>query len=185
MNEYAGPSEKFAAGRSNYKETNMPLPDVASALKSFQEALIRNTLQVRRGELDREMLVHMDRPDGETRLSYARMDGRTVVALVQFIPCDPVEGEPCFSVGWAVEETRRGQGKAREVVLAALREMRNGFTRAGMNAFWVEAIVGEDNIASQKLAERVISPPVKTGTDSYSGDPIVQYLRRIEAQSEL
>lgn len=131
------------------------------------------------------MFAHMDRPIGETRLSYARMDGRTMVALVQFIPCDPIEGDPCFNIGWAVEETHRGQGKAREVVLAALREMRNGFTRAGMNAFWVVAIVGEDNITSQKLAERVISPPASKSTDKNSGDPIVQYLPLIEAQSEL
>ena len=46
----------------------------------------------------------MDRPNGETRLCYARMAGHTVVALVQFTPCDPVEGEPCFNVGWAVAE---------------------------------------------------------------------------------
>lgn len=163
----------------------MPLPDIASALKSFQHALITGTIQVQRGELDREMLVHMDRPNGEARLSYARMDGRTVVALIQFIPCDPVEGEPCFNVGWAVAEAHRGRGKAAEAVLASLREMRNGFTRAGMKAFWVEAIVGEENIASQRLAEKVISAPVKTSTDSTSGDPIVQYLRRIDAQTEL
>ena len=163
----------------------MPLPDVASALKSFQQALLRGMIQVQRGDLDREMLVHMDRPNGETRLSYARMEGPTVMALIQFIPCDPVDGEACFNVGWAVGESYRGQGKAREVVLAAVREMRNGFARAGINVFWIEAIVGEDNIASQRLAERVISYPVKTSTDSSSGDPIVQYLRRIDAQSEL
>lgn len=163
----------------------MPLPDVGGALSSFQAALLANTIQLQRGELDRDLLVHMDRPNGETRLSYARMEGRTVVVLVQFIPCDPFEGEPCFNVGWAVAEVFRKQGRAREVVIAALREMRNGFNRAGMKAFWVEAIVGNENIASQKLAEKVISQPIETSTDRYSGDPIVQYLRRIDAQTEL
>jgi hypothetical protein len=163
----------------------MPLPDVGGALKSFQLALGENTIQLQRGELDRELLVHMDRPNGEIRLSYARMEGRTVVALVQFIPCDPLKGEPCFNVGWAVTEVFRKQGRAREVVIAALPEMRNGFNRAGIKAFWVEAIVGRDNIASQKLAENVISPPVEASTDSFSGDPIVQYLRRIDAQTVL
>jgi RimJ/RimL family protein N-acetyltransferase len=111
--------------------------------------------------------------------------GHTVVALVQFIPCDPIEGEPCFNVGWAVAEAYRGQGKAHGAVSAAIKEMQNGFNRAGMNAFWVEAVVGEDNIASQRLAEKVLSGPAKKATDSYSGDPIVQYLRRIDGQSEL
>lgn len=63
--------------------------------------------------------------------------------------------------------------------------MRNSFTRAGMKAFWVEAIVGEDNVASQRLAEKVLSAPITKSADSFSGDPIVQYLRRIDAQTEL
>lgn len=163
----------------------MPLPDVTAALKSFQQALDMNGIAVQRGDLDRDMLVHMDRPNGETRLSYARMAGRTVVALVQFIPCDPVEGEPCFNVGWAVAEAHRGQGKAYGAVIAAIKEMQNGFSRAGMKAFWIEAIVGEENVTSQRLAEKVLSKPVEKAPDSYSGDPIVQYLRRIDAQSEL
>lgn len=163
----------------------MPLPDVAGALKSFQQALAANAITVQRGDLDRDMLVHMDSPNGETRLSYARMAGRTVVALVQFIPCDPIEGEPCFNVGWAVAEAYRRQGRAYGAVVAAIKEMQNGFNRAGMKSFWVEAIVGEDNVASQRLAEKVLSEPVKKASDSYSGDPIIQYLRRIDAQSEL
>ncbi len=63
--------------------------------------------------------------------------------------------------------------------------MQHGFNRAGIKAFWVEAIVGEDNVASQRLAENVLSEQVKKATDSYSGDPIVQYLRRIDGQSVL
>lgn len=169
----------------NIRNTNMPLPDVSSALKSFQQALTENALQVQRGDLDREMLVHMDRPNGETRLTYARVSGRTVVVLIQFIPCDPYEREPCFNVGWAVAEAYQGQGKAREAVVAALKEMRNGFARAGIEAFWVEAIIGEDNVASQRLAEAVLSVPVNRALDSFSGDPIVQYLRRVDTQTEL
>lgn len=163
----------------------MPLPDVAGALKSFQQALAVNAITVQRCDLDRDMVVYMDQPNGETRLSYARMAGNTVVALVQFIPCDPVEGEPCFNVGWAVAEPYQGQGRAHGAISAAIKEMQNGFNRSGMKAFWVEAIVGEDNIASQRLAEKILSGPMKKATDSYSGDPIVQYLRRFDDQSEL
>jgi len=163
----------------------MPLPDVAGALKSFQQAFAANSITVQRGELDRDILVHMDRPNGEIRLSYARIVGPTVVALVQFIPCDPVEGEPCFNVGWAVAENYRGQGWGYRTVVAAINEMQNGFSRAGLTAFWVEAIVGEENVASQRLAEKVLSDSVKKASDSVSGDPIVQYLRRISEKSEL
>jgi len=163
----------------------MPLPDVSSALKSFQQALAANAISIQKGDLDQQMLVHMDRPNGENRLTYAKMTGPTVVALIQFVPCDPYEGEVCFNVGWAVAEAYQGQGRAREAVTAALKELRNGLNRSGMKSFWVEAIVGEDNVASQRLAEKVLSKPVKKSTDSFSGDPIVQYLRRIDAHTDL
>jgi RimJ/RimL family protein N-acetyltransferase len=163
----------------------MPLPDLSSALKSFQQALVENTISVQKGDLDFEMLVHKDQPNGETRLTYARVMGRTVVVLIQFIPCDQYEGEICLNVGWAVAEAYQGQGRAHEAVITALKEMRNGLTRAGIKAFWVEAIVGEDNVASQRLAEKVLSGTPKKSTDSFSGDPIVQYLRRVDAQTEL
>lgn len=154
----------------------MPLPDVSSALKSFQKAITENTITVQRGELDREMLVHMDQPNGETRLTYAKITGDTVIALIQFIPCDPYENEPCFNVGWAVADDHRGKGMASEAVTAALKEMRNGFARAGIKAFWVEAIIGEDNVASQRLARKILFTLAKKGADSFSGDPIVQYV---------
>ncbi len=163
----------------------MPLPDVAHALKSFQQALSDNAIPVQRGDLDQEMLVHLDHPNGATRLSYARMSGHTVVALIQFVPCEPYEGERCFNVGWAVAEAFQGQGRAREAVTSAMKEMRNGLRRAGIDAFWVEAIIGADNLPSQRLAEKVLSAPIQKSTDSFSGDPIVQYLRRIDAQTAL
>lgn len=163
----------------------MPLPDVASALKSFQQALTEKTISVEKGNLDPEMLLHMDQPNGEMRLTYARVTGLTVVALIQFIPCDPYEGEPCFNVGWAVAESYRGKGLAHEAVVAALKEMRHGFARAGLKAFWVEAIIGEDNVASQKLATKLLFDVTKKAADSFSGDPIIQYVRRINAHTEL
>lgn len=137
------------------------------------------------GTLDPTLFVHMDQPNGESRLTYVRLDGKKVTAMVQFIPCDPVEGEPCFSVGWAVPEDLRGQGRAGEVFTAAVKEMRHGFGPSGMKAFWVEGVVGVDNKASQRAAEKFISAPVATDTDSYAGVPVVQYLRRIDSQTQL
>jgi hypothetical protein len=54
-----------------------------------------------------------------------------------------------------------------------------------MKAFWVEGVVGADNIASQRMAEKVISAPTKTGTDKFADVQVVQYLRRIDAQTEM
>lgn len=163
----------------------MPLPDVAGALKSFQQALDAGEVHIQPGTLDGQLFVHMDRPNGETRLTYVRLERKKVTAMVQFIPCDSVEGEPCFNVGWAVPEEIRGQGRAGEAFIAAVKELRHGFAPHGMACFWVEAIVGADNKASQRVAEKVVSAPISTDTDRFSGVPVVQYLRRIDAQTLL
>ena len=163
----------------------MPLPDLASALASFQQAFGAGFIQLQPGVLDPSIYVFMDSPNGEVRLTYVRLKARTVTALVQFIPTEEVEGEPCFSVGWAVPAEFRGSGRSGEAFLAALRELRHGMSRQGMNAFWVEGVVGADNIASQRMAEKVISAPTKTGTDKFADVPVVQYLRRVDAQTEL
>ena len=80
----------------------MPVPDVAGALKSFQEALDAGEIGLRPDTLDAKLFVHLDRPNGELRLTYVRLHRKKVTGMVQFIQCDPVEDEPCFSVGWAV-----------------------------------------------------------------------------------
>lgn len=163
----------------------MPLPDLASALASFQQAFTAGYIQLQAGVLDPAIYVFMDRPNEEVRLTYVRLKGRTVTALVQFVPTDKVEGEPCFSVGWAVPAKFRGHGRSGEAFLAALKELRHGMSRQGMKAFWVEGVVGADNIASQRMAEKVISAPTKTGTDKFADVQVVQYLRRIDAQTEM
>jgi RimJ/RimL family protein N-acetyltransferase len=161
----------------------MPLPDVEGAMRSFQQALEAGEIQLQPGALDSQIYVHMDRPNGEPRLTYVRLDGITVTAMVQFILCDPLEGEPCFSVGWAVPPSYRGKGRSGEAFLAAVRELRNGFAPQGMTAFWIEGVVGAENKASQRVAEKVISAPIATAMDSHADVPIVQYLRRIEANT--
>jgi hypothetical protein len=163
----------------------MPLPDVAATMKSFERALKERTIAIQPGALDPNLFVHMDQPNGAVRLTYVRLDRGTVTAIVQFIRTEPVEGEPCFSVGWAVPESHRGQHRAAEAFLAAVKELRHGFAPLGMKAFWVEGIVGQDNIASQRVAEKVISAPVSKGKDCFADVAIVQYLRRIDPNTVL
>lgn len=132
-----------------------------------------------------QLFVHLDRPNGELRLTYVRLENSKVTALVQFIRADPVEMEPCFSVGWAVPQELWGQGRVGEAFIAAVKELRYGMAPQGMTAFWIEGVVGADNKASQRAAEKVISAPVATDADSHAGVPIVQYLRRIDAETQL
>lgn len=164
----------------------MPLPDLMSALQSFQRALKAADIQLKPGELDPELYLHIDQPHGDIRLTYVRLQRDRVTAMVQFLPAEPYEGERCFSVGWAVPEKFRGRGRSGEAFLAALREMRNAFSRhPEFKGFWIEGVVGAENLASQKVAEKVISAPVKTGIDKNAGVPIVQYFRWIDRNTQI
>jgi hypothetical protein len=163
----------------------MPLPDIVAALASFQQALDAREIDLHTSALDDKLFVHADRPNGVMRMTYVHLDGGKVTAMVQFAQAEPIDGEVCFNVGWAVPDDLRGKGRAAKAFIAAVKELRHGFGPHGMVAFWVEGIVDVDNQASRRVAEKVISPPVKTATDGSAGVPIVQYLRRIDAKTVL
>jgi RimJ/RimL family protein N-acetyltransferase len=156
------------------------MTDPSNALRSFQQALLRGETQLKRGFLDRDLYVQFDEPEGGSRFTYVRMQGRTVTAFVEFVLCDPIEGVPCFGIGYAVPEAYRSQGRAKEAIGAAISEMQNGLGRIGIPAFYVEAMIGADNKASQRVAEQVISDTPVAVKDQISGLPAFRYVRRIE-----
>lgn len=159
------------------------LPDLTSAMESFEKALMAGDIAVQKCALDPLLFVYADAPNGEPRMTYVRLDGKKVTALVSFLHDQPVDGERCFGVGWAVPEELRGEGRAPEAFKAALRELRHGLARHGIARFYVEAVVGVDNPASQRVAEKVISPALKTDTDKFAGVPVIQYLRKIDSST--
>jgi hypothetical protein len=156
------------------------MTDPSNALQSFQQAVLRGEMQLQRGALDPDLYLYVDNPNGETRFTYVRLEGSTVTALVSFALCDPIEGTPCFGIGYAVPEAYRNQGRAKEAISAGISEMQHGFGRHGRSVFYVEAIVGADNKSSQRVAEQVISDTPVAVTDQLSGLPAFQYVRRIE-----
>lgn len=158
------------------------MTDPHDGLVSFQDALTKGLVSPGRGELDPDLLVLVDSPAGEARLTYARVDGGVVTAFAVLVRADPVAGMPCFGIGWAVPAEMRGQGRARDVVHSAIRELRHGLGRNGVTAFHVEAVVGEGNAASRGVAERVIAPVGKPVTDGVSGLPAIQYLRKVATE---
>jgi RimJ/RimL family protein N-acetyltransferase len=158
------------------------MTDVMPAMESFQaELLLLGEEKPERGVLDRELYVHMDRPKGGFRATYVRLEGRTITAYIEFAPCDPIDGKPCFNIGYAVPEAYRNQGRAKEIVRAAIAEMQHDSVQYGQPVFYVEAIVGADNKASRRVAEQTISDKPKKIKDGISGKPAFQYVRKIEA----
>lgn len=158
----------------------MPLmTDPMDALKAFEPALKSGELAIQRGDIDPEVLFHLDRPNGETRFTYAKLLGETVAALAVIVMSDPLEGKPVFQIGYAVPQHLRKRGLAKDIANAAIAELQNGLARNGIKSFHVEAVVGQRNAASQKVAASVIGGEPREMIDEISGEPAYAYMREI------
>lgn len=155
------------------------LPNPHDALASLENAIVSGEIRLTKGAVDPTLGLTADRPNGEMRLTYVRLHAGKVTALVMAVPCDPFESKPCFNIGYAVAVNYRGQGRAKEIVKAAIAEMQHGFCRAGMKEFFVEAIVAEDNLPSIRVAEQVVSVTYNSKVDGHHGLPIRQYLLKV------
>lgn len=161
------------------------ITDPMPALESFQKFFREEKPAVQPGTLDPEVFLFVDRvEEGKMRFAYFRHKRRTVTAFVMLIPADPYEGEQCVQLGWAVPPEYRGQGRAKELVAAALAEFKNGIARSGITTFYVEAIVGADNEPSQHVAAATISNSPSKVTDKASGLPALQYLGKIGTDAD-
>lgn len=158
------------------------MTDPTPAMVSFEEALRNGQVGVRRCELDGDLYADADAVNGVQRFAYVRLDGATVTTFVNAALAPLVEGLPCFQFGCAVPVSFRRRGLATSTLKAAIAEMRNGFGRAGIEAFYVEGIVHVDNVPSRRVSERAISTDPVPVTDAPTGLPALQYLRKIETE---
>lgn len=158
------------------------LTNPEDALRAFQRALDARSISTRPASTDPSLHVHMDFPDGVVpRITYAELEDSKVAALVVVVPAEPIEhGVLCFGIGYAVHPRFRGQGRASRIVERALGEFRHGMHGRGVHDFYVEAIVGVTNVASQRVASKTLSTEGREGIDAPSGKAILAYAKRFE-----
>lgn len=152
------------------------ITDPFAAFELYQKALSRGQIPLIPCSIDSKMFVCMDEPNGRKRFSYLKLDGNRMTALAMFVSGDFIEGQPSFNVGYAVDTSHRGQGLAKELVTKAISELKKGLYGAGISGFYVEAIVGLDNVASQRVANATISDKPEKITDDVSGLPALHYI---------
>lgn len=158
----------------------MPIADPMNALLSLQPAIDSGGVSLQPSAVDRKIQVLVDIAGGEPRTTYAVLEKGQVQCIVQFLPAERVDGIPCLSIGYATMEGARNRGLASATLSKAIEDMRRGLRKHGIRRFYVEAIVSTTNIASQKVAMCALGEATKTGTDRFSGEPIVQFLKLIE-----
>ena len=154
--------------------------DPMDALVKLQEAVNARWVVLRPGDIYPYLGVWMDEPAGKTRLTYARVTGRKVEAVAMFCHNGHIEGVPCFQTGYAVIEPMRQKRFASDLVSRGIEEMRNGLGKHGAKRFYVEAVVGLTNTASNKLARHLLSDTPETITDDFSGQPALRYVKLVE-----
>lgn len=157
--------------------SNMTNP--MDALTSLQQQ-VRKGLETLPGEKHPGLRVLVDRPNGELRYTYARIQHGRVKAIAILMMNDPVGGIVRFSLGYAVPEAYRYRGWATEIVQQSLEELRLGLTRNGLNCFFLDAVVGEANIASQRVAAKIFPDAPLSIIDAESGEPSFSYDKLIE-----
>jgi hypothetical protein len=150
------------------------------ALISLQAALDDGLVKLQKCVRHTDLGVLLDSPTGTPRFTYAKTNGKRVDAIALFALTAPIDGVPCFQVGYAVREAMRGNGLGAQVLEHAIEELQLGLSRTPMKEFYLEAVVATDNLASNKIAQRVLTPSPETGTDSASKTPIFQYVRKIQ-----
>jgi hypothetical protein len=155
------------------------MTDPMDALVSFQQALLDGEISLRPGDLDAELFVYADDAAGVPRITYVRLDGKTVKAFVNAVLTEPIEGLPCFQLGVAVPVQYRNKGYAKSTLAAAIAELQHGLARNKIPSFYVEGIVSVDNEPSKRASAATISTTPKPITDQGSGLPALQYLRKV------
>lgn len=159
------------------------MTDPHEGLVRFQQAYNDGLIAPRACALHKELCVLNDEPTpGSPRLTYSLIKDGQVKATVVYVMDDPYQGLPCFGVGYAVALPYRKQGLAAIVLEKSIDEMRHGFRKL-IPKFYIEAIVGVNNVASQKVAARVLSQTPISITDQVSNQPALQYFKLIENQA--
>lgn len=156
------------------------MTDPMNALRELQKALDNNWVQLTPCDIHKEISVIVDQPNGVVRVTYALVKNGTVRAVSLFALTEPVEGLPCFNVGYAVLEEARGKGIGTEIVRKGIEEIYRGFARNGHKEFYIEAVVGLENHASNSIAKKLISNTPARGQEHFSDEEAFQYLRKLQ-----
>lgn len=156
------------------------MTDPMNSLRLLQEAIDSQILRFQPCELYPDIAVHYDTPNNIPRFTYVKFKDLIAQSIALFVKIDPIEGIPCFQMGWATIPSMRGSGLATDISTKAVKELKNGLRQNGTTTFYLEAIISNSNSESRSIANKLISDSPKSCKDSFSGEDAFQYLRLIK-----
>jgi hypothetical protein len=151
------------------------MPDLMAAIDSLQKEIGRGMKTIP-CELNSQYRMIYDEPHGEKRFTYAKIIGGKVQALANFVLAEPIDGIPCFNVGYAVDPKHRGRGLGLEAASTGIAELKNGFGRTLKGKdMYLEAVVEKTNTHSVKVAQQLFSATGDSITDAPTGKPALYF----------
>jgi RimJ/RimL family protein N-acetyltransferase len=157
--------------------------DPAVTLPSFQQALDEGSISAKCSKTDPRLFMAVDQIGKVVRFTYFRKEKKKVIGICMVVHTGFHYGVICFDLGYAVSERFRRQGRGAELVGAAVKDHIAGMARAGVNSLYIQAVVGIDNVASQRIAERHLGAEREEITDSVSGLPAFRYVLAVGTES--
>jgi len=119
-----------------------------SPVLSLQRAVRDGVVPLKAGVTDPALYVAIDQANHKNRFTCFRFENGVVTAFVNFVELEPRDGKTLLQVGYEVPEHLRGQGRAKDVVAAAIVELQTFMNlSAEIPDFIVEAIIDEENVA--------------------------------------
>lgn len=164
----------------------MEMANPYQSMVSFQQGLLEGWLSLDLVRPYQDVFSYFDEPSkGEFRFSYVRLatDRKTVIAFVACLMNGEVDGCPCVSVIYAVPERLRNQGLARQLLKDVILDQAVQAGRAGHAAIHIEVVADVTNLASQRVAEAVLSVAREGIADGVSGRPAYRYTSRVATVS--
>lgn len=155
------------------------MADPMSALFNFQKEIFAG-MPTTASVDSPNIRIFRDELNGRTRFSYARVEQGQVRSLVMFVSGGTKDGVPCFDASYAVASPWRGSGYAKEILAQGIKELSSGLRQAtGLSAFWIVAVIGAENYASQSVAKSALSDTFEKSVDELSGLPALLFERLI------
>lgn len=155
------------------------MTDPMSGLNSLQTE-IYNGIPLSQCKLNYDLKMFYDKPNGCHRFSFVKIESNIIKAFATFVIVDSINDLPTFSLGYAVPEKFRGSGLATDIVEKSINEVKAEFKRNGISGFYIEAVVGVQNLASQKISKKILASEFEEIIDSLSGEKAYYYLRLVQ-----
>ncbi len=130
-------------------------------------------------ELYPDIKMTVDHPNGFHRFTYVMKAYGVIKSYAILIIAEPLNGKPCLSIGYASPQKFQGCGLASEIIEQSIKEIKNGLKARNINEFYIEAVIGIENIASQRIAEKILSNKRKQIIDELSGEDAYYYKKLV------